>query len=66
MSLAKSTKQNSSEEVNENKDIRVSVIRSRKITITTLSAIPAGGKLSTASAKIISIKGGQDVRVKKV
>lgn len=66
MSLAKSTKQNSSEEVNKNKDIRVSVIRGRKITITTTSAILAGGKLSTASAKITSLKGGQDVRVKKV
>ena len=50
--LAELTKQNGSKEVNNNKDVRVLPVRGRKITITTTTAIPAGGKLSTASIKV--------------
>ena len=55
-----------SEAVDDNKDVRISAIRSRKITITIASARFAGGKLSTILINMTLPDGGQDVRVKKV
>ncbi len=66
MGLAKPTEQIGSQKVNDDKDVRVSAVRGRKITTTTASVILAYGKLSTASFKVILPKSGQDVRVKKV
>lgn len=45
MGLAKPTEQNNNEEVDDNEDIRVSVIKGRKINTTIASIIPVGGKL---------------------
>ncbi len=67
MGLAEPTEQISgSEEVDDDKDIRVLVVRDRKITIITASTIPASGKLSMASFKVTLPEGGQDMGVKKV
>ncbi len=66
MGLAEPTERGGSEEVDDDKDVRVSAVRGRKITTTTASAIPTSGKLSTASFKVTLPEGGQDVRVKKV
>ncbi len=66
MGLAEPTEESSSEEVDDDEDVRVSTVRGRKITTTIANAIPAGGKLSTASSKVTLLEGGQDVRVKKV
>ncbi len=66
MGLAEPIEQSDSEEVDDNKDVRVSAVRGRKITTTTTSAIPAGGKLSIASIKVTLPKVVQNVRVKKV
>ena len=52
MGLAKPTEQNGAETVNDDKNISVSVVRRRKITITTVSTIPTRGRLSTASSKM--------------
>ncbi len=52
MGLAEPTEQNGSEEVNDDKDIKVSAVRGKKITITTVSTILTGGKLLTASSKV--------------
>ena len=66
MSLAKSTEQNSSKKVDNDKIVRILVIKDRKIIITTASAILASKKLLTVLTKVILPKGEQDVRVKKV
>ncbi len=66
MGLAEPTKRGGSEEVDNDKDIRVSEVKDRKITTTTASAILAARKLSTTSSKVTLLEGGQDVRVKKV
>ena len=67
MGLAEPTEQSGAEEVDDDEDVRVSAVRGRKITTTTASTIPAGGRLSTASTKMtLPVSGGQDVRVKKV
>ncbi len=58
MGLAKPTKQNGSEEVDDNKDVKVLAVRDRKIIITTTSAIPASGQLLTASSKVILLESG--------
>ncbi len=60
------TKQSGSEKVDDDKDIKVSAVRGRKITTTTASARPAGGKLLMASSKITLLEGEQDVRMKKI
>lgn len=46
-----------SKEVDNNKDIRVSAIRGKKIITTTASTISVGGKLLMVSTKIILLKG---------
>lgn len=56
MGLAKATEQNSSEEVDDNKDIKVLTIRSRKITITTVITVSASRKLSIVLTKIILLE----------
>ncbi len=66
MGLTEPTERGGSENVDDNKDVRVSAVRGRKITTTTASAIPTGRKLSTASSKVTLAESGQDVRVKKV
>ncbi len=50
--------QSGSEEVIDNKDVRVSVIRGRKITTTIVSAIPIENKLLMISTKMTLPKGG--------
>lgn len=45
-------KQSNSEEFNDKKDIKVSAIKNRKITITIISIIPAGRKLLMVSRKM--------------
>ena len=52
MDIAEIIKQNGSEEVNNNKNVRVSVVKGRKITTTTASAILVVRKLSMASTKV--------------
>ena len=52
MGLAKPTKQSGNEEVDDDKNVRVSAVRSKKIITITISVIPAGGKLLTASTKM--------------
>ena len=66
ISLAEPIKQNCSKKVDEDKDIRVLVVKSKKISTTIASAIFASGKLLTASTKVTLLEDGQDVRVKKV
>ncbi len=66
MGLAEPIEQSDSEEVDDNKDVRVSAVKGRKITTTTTNAIPAGGKLLTVSSKMTLPESGQDVKVKKV
>lgn len=43
MGLTKPTEQTGSEEVDNDKDVRVSMVRNRKITITNTSIVLAGG-----------------------
>ena len=65
--LAEPIKQNSSKKVNDNKYIKVSMLRRRKITITTVCIILAERKLSIITTKITFLKlDRQDIRVKKV
>ncbi len=45
MSLGEPTEQSGSEEVNDDKDVRVLAVRGRKIITTTASVIPADRKL---------------------
>ena len=58
MGLAKLKKQSGSKEVNDNKNVRVLVVRGRKITTTTTSLISASRKLSMISTKVTLPKGG--------
>ncbi len=48
MGLVEPKKHSGSDKVDDDKDVRVSVVRSRKITTTTTSIILAGRKLSIA------------------
>ncbi len=57
----KTIKQSGSEKVDNNEDIRVSVVRGRKSITTTASAIPTGRKLLMASTKEILSEGEQDI-----
>ena len=66
MSLTEPKEQSGNEKIDNNKDIRVSAVRGRKITITTISVILASRKLSITSIKMTLPEGMQDVRVKKV
>ncbi len=66
MGLAEPVKQSGSKEVNDDRNIRVSAVRKRKITTTIASAIPMSGKLSTASTKVTLLEGRQNMRVKKI
>lgn len=51
---------------NNNKDVKLLVIRGRKIIITTISIILASGKLLTISTKVTWSEDKQDVKMKKV
>ena len=53
MGLAEPTKQSISKEVNDDKDVRVLIVKGKKITTIIANAIFVGGKLSIASIKII-------------
>ena len=66
MILAEPIEQSDNKKVNDNKDVKVLVVKSRKITITTVSTIFVDRKLSTALIKVTLPKNGQDVRVKKI
>ena len=66
MSLLQLIELNSNKEVNDNKDVKVSAVKDRKISITTTSVIPTKRKLSIALIKMTLLKDRQDVRVKKV
>lgn len=66
MGLAESKEPTSSEKVDDNKDVRISAIKSRKIFTTTASAILVGKKRSIALIKVILVEDWQDVRVKKI
>lgn len=66
MGLAKFTEYNGSKKVDNNKDVRVSVVRGRKIPITTTSVIFVGGKLSAALTKMTLQETGQNMRVKNI
>lgn len=57
MGQAKLIEQNGSKKVNNNKDLRVSAIKSKKITITTASIIFAGKKLLMISIKVTLLEG---------
>ena len=50
----------------EDKDVKVLVVKSRKITTTTASAIFANRKLLTTSTKVTLLEDTQDVKVKKI
>lgn len=52
MSLMEPIKQSSSDEVNENKDVKISIVKSKKITITIINTISAGIKLLTVSTNM--------------
>lgn len=59
MSQAESTKQNSnSEEVNNGKDVRLWVIKNKKIITTITNTISMSKKLSTTSTKLILLEDG--------
>ena len=64
--LVKLIEQSNSEKVNDNKDIRISVVRGEKITTTTASALFASRKLLMVSIKVILPEGKQNIRVKKI
>ena len=66
MDLAKPIEQSSSEKVEDNKDVRASAVKSRKIITTTAYAILVGRKLLIALTKVILLEGGQNMKVKKV
>ncbi len=66
MGLAESIEQSDSEGANDNKDVKISAIRGRKIITITTSVIPASGKLLTISTKVTWPEDEQDMRVKKV
>ena len=66
MDLAELTELSDSEGVDDDEDIRVSAVKGRKITTTTVCAILIGGKLLTALINVTLPEGGQDVSVKKV
>ncbi len=57
MGLVKPTEQSGDKKVDDNKDVRVSAVKGRKITTTTISAIFTGGKLLTASSKVTLSEG---------
>lgn len=55
MGLAKLTEQNGGQKVNDNEDIRVSVVKNWKIMITTRNTILAARKLLTTFTNIIQL-----------
>ncbi len=66
MGLAELIEQSVSEEIDDNEDVRVLIVRGKKIITTTASVILVSRKLSTASIKVTLPEVGQDIRVKKV
>lgn len=61
MSLAEPIEQSGNKKVDDDEDVRVLAVRGRKITTTTISTIPTGGKLSTTSMKITLPEGEKDI-----
>lgn len=55
-----------SEQIDDNKDVKILVVRRKKIAITTLGTKPAIEKLLMVSTKMAFAEDGQDVSVKKV
>ena len=67
MGLMKPIKQNNGEEINDDKNVRISLVKGRKITAITVSAISARKKLLTTSTNMTLLElDGQDMRVKKI
>ena len=66
MSLAELAKQSGGKKVNDNKDVKISVVKRRKITTTIASAKPISGKLPPTSTKMSLPNHRQDLRVKRV
>ena len=66
MGLAEPTKQSSSKNIDDKKDIRVSAVKGKKITTIIANIIPAGGKLLMASTKMTLLEAGQDMNMKKI
>lgn len=58
--------QHSSEMVNENENVRVPLIRGRKIATITANAKPAVRKLLTMSIKMVLVEDRQDMSVSKI
>lgn len=58
--------QHGSEEVNDNKDIRILAICGKKIVIILASTKSTVGKLLTMSIKVALMKDGQDMNIKKI
>lgn len=56
----------SSEKVDNDKSIRWLAIKNKKVAITTINAKPTMRKLLIASTKVVLIKDGQDVSMRKV
>lgn len=55
-----------SEKVYNNKNIKILAIKNKKVVIITINAKPIIGKLLIASTKIVFIKDGQDISMRKV
>lgn len=66
MGLAEPIEQSDSEEVNDNKNVRVSRVKSRKTITATINAISMCRRLLTVSIQMILPGNKQNVRVKNV
>lgn len=66
MDLAKPIDQNGSKKIDDNKNIKIPVLKGRKIIITTANTISVCRKLLTALTTVILPECWQDVRVKKI
>lgn len=58
--------QHSGEKVNNNKDVRILVVKGRKITIIIISVKLIFGKLLMASTKIALVEDGQNGNISKI
>lgn len=56
----------SSKKIDDDENIRVLVVKDKKIAIITLSAKPVVGKLLTVSTKVVFVENWQDKSIKKV
>lgn len=57
---------NGSEKVDNNKNIRILAIKNKKVAITTLNAKLTIEKLLIVSTKVVLIKDGQDIYMRKI